>query len=88
MEDPIPIRISGTGLKVTVTSRSAVLVGSASEPEVELVFGYDDTHPETGELLRDWVKTLPERHWDPARKLWRMGVAALPPGTLSRAGSR
>lgn len=65
---------------------TALLVGSVSEPEVELSFGYGDLHPETGEPLRLWVKSLPDRRWDQARKLWTVSVGGLEPGTLRRAG--
>ena len=69
------------------SSAVAVFNGSARSPELELSFGFDARHAGTGQLLRDWVKTLPERRWDGPRKAWvATGVGADPDRALRRAG--
>lgn len=68
------------------TAKRAVLLGSRGEPEIELYFGYHDLHPVTKVPLRDWVKALPNRRWNPSAKSWRVGLAGLPKGTLRDAG--
>ena len=62
------------------TTKSAVLLGTRGEPEIELCFGYHDLHPLTNVPLRDWVKALPNRRWNPAAKSWRVGLTGLPRG--------
>ena len=65
---------------------TAALVGTATDPEIELVFDYGERHP-NGKLLREWVKRLPGAVWDPRRKCWRLSdPEMLPPGELRRAG--
>jgi hypothetical protein len=65
---------------------SAFVTGTPDDPEIELVFDYDERHP-NGKLLREWVKRLPGATWDSKRKLWRLtDPEMLAPGELKRAG--
>jgi hypothetical protein len=65
---------------------TATLAGTLDDPEIELVFDFDDRHP-NGQLLRTWVKRLPGATWDGKRKLWRLtDPEMLAPGELRRAG--
>ncbi len=68
------------------TTKRAVLLGTRGEPEVDMWFGYHDLHPLTNVPLREWVKALPNRRWNPAAKSWRVGLKSLPKGTLRDAG--
>ena len=68
-------------------SMYAVLGGSTAAPVVELDFPVDARHATTGVLLRDWVKTLPGRTWDAARRRWRItAIGPKPDLTLAQAG--
>lgn len=51
-----------------------------------LEFPWDARHQATGQLLREWVKSLPERRWDSQRRQWTVGLSGLEPGSLKRAG--
>jgi hypothetical protein len=51
-----------------------------------LGFPWDARHETTGQPLREWVKTLPERKWDAVGRRWMVGLGGLEPGALKRAG--
>ena len=65
---------------------TAFLTGTGDDPEIELVFDYDERHP-SGTLLRAWVKRLPGAVWDRKHTSWRLtDPEMLAPGELRRAG--
>lgn len=67
--------------------RSATLVGTPEDPEIELSFDFGAVHLADNKLLRDWVKTLPGASWRRPDKVWRLSdPELLPPGELKAAG--
>ncbi len=54
---------------------------------IVLTFGYFDTHPDDGRLLREWVAEIPGASWSKARRAWVIPDANdVPRGALRRAG--
>lgn len=69
---------------------AAVLTGTFRRPVVELRFNVSDTHAATGHRLVDWVKSRPDRRWNPDNeygKCWEVtGFGSSPAVDLAAAG--
>lgn len=66
--------------------RKATLIGAPATPCFELEFGFNEERT-GGQLLREWVKDLPDRQWVPESKRWRVsGLGTNPVAVLREAG--
>lgn len=66
----------------------AWLCGGVTDPVVVLRFGFAERHATTGQLLRDWVKELPDRRWDQPTGTWHVtGFGTWPDQVLLAAGA-
>ena len=62
--------------------------GPVTAPAVHLVTDWRDTHASSGAPIREWIKTLPERRWQPQGKIWTItGWAEAPDALLRAAGA-
>ncbi len=62
-------------------SRTAVLVGTNTKPQLELYFSKED------DATREWVTGLPNRRWNPQRRCWVVtGVTEAPDRLLAEHG--
>lgn len=56
-------------------------------PRLRLVFDFEATHRASGVPLREWVRDLPERAWDPGSRCWVVtGLGPDPETVLRQAG--
>ena len=60
----------------------AVLVGSITDPVIELRFERSDRHATTGMLLGEWVKDLPGRRWNKAKTCWEVRATGKDPANV------
>jgi len=66
---------------------TARLAGTRLHPVLVLAFGYSARHPSTGRPLREWVKALPKRSWDPDSRSWLVyATGGRPADMLAEAG--
>lgn len=72
---------------VVVTRSAVVRTDADGFATVALHFGYHDTHPSSGRLLRDWVGEIPGASWSRGEKAWVVADATdIPRGALTQAG--
>jgi hypothetical protein len=69
-----------------MTDHVAYLTGTRRNPRIELKFNFGAKTAHGTDLMR-WVKTLPDRGWDPANKQWVItGVGNRPDEVFAAAG--